>query len=160
MEKFSEGFFGVNDAQVVEGHVPEASVEEMEDGVFVATDVEIDAACTHPVLLCVVADEFVVVFVVTVAKVIPATSCPAGHGVGFAFEWFVIVKTINAPHFSGRHIDPVLGFGEQGLGVIGFDGFVVRKGGEFDGKLAFCDGVVVLPFVEDNGKGFAPVALS
>ena len=98
--------------------MPESCVEEVEDGVFVASDVEVYAGVTEPVVLGVVADEFVVVFVVAVAEVVPARAGPAGHGVGFAFELLVVVKTIHAPHFSGGDIDPVLGFGEQGLGVV------------------------------------------
>ena len=69
IEEFLEGFLGVDESDVVEDFVPEPGVEEVEDGVFGASDVEIDG---HPVFFVGCAKWSRVVVGVDVAQVIPA----------------------------------------------------------------------------------------
>jgi hypothetical protein len=57
VKEFAERLSGLDVSEIVQTHVPEACVEEVEDGVFVASDVEVYAGVSEPVVLRVVTDE-------------------------------------------------------------------------------------------------------
>ena len=86
MEQLAEGLGRIDVAQVVQHHVPEACVEQVQDGVLGAADVEVDAVIAQPIGLGLGRAERIVVVRVGVAQVVPAAARPAGHGVGLAID--------------------------------------------------------------------------
>ena len=73
---------GVTDIpSIVEDFVPEAGVEQMQHRMLRTADVEIDG---HPCRFLFAIDEGVRGFGADESQVVPAGSCPLGHGVGFA----------------------------------------------------------------------------
>ena len=69
VEELFERLFRVDEPDIVEDFVPESRVEQVQDGVFGAPDVEIDG---HPVFFVFLAKWSRVVVGVDVAQVIPA----------------------------------------------------------------------------------------
>ena len=148
VDELLERFRGGEVAEVEEDLVPEAGVEEVEDSVFGAADVEVDgsgfAVTAEPVGFGFAADEAVGVVRVAVAEVVPAGAGPLGHGVGFALGGIGVA-------------DPVGGFDERAAGVAGgFEVFEVRLE---EREFGIGDGAVFAVF-PDDGEGFAPVALT
>ncbi len=144
-----EGLGGGEVAEVVKDFVPESCVEEVEDGVFGAADVEVHAAGGarggEPVAFFFRIEKGAVVVGVEVAEVIPAGAGPLGHGVGLA-------------GVAGDFAEPVGGFGEGAAGVAG--GAEVVELGLEEGELVFGEGMVLALGVPEDGEGFAPVALA
>ena len=134
--------------------MPEAGVEEVEDGVFGAADVQIHHCrllivdcrllIARPVGLGFFGDEAVAVMRVAVAQVVPAGAGPLGHGVGFADG-------------AVGQLDPVAGLAEQGLGGAGRLVVVERRGEQRQFGIRYG---VVLAVLPSQREGLAPVALA
>ena len=151
VEELAVGFGGAQVAQVEEDLVPEAAVEQVQDGVFDATHVEVDAAQVllavlflagaHPVFFVADVAEDVLVSGVDVAQLVPGGAGPLGHDVGVAG---VGLEAVTQVEFN---VDPIGGFSERragdGVGVVGgeADGLVVLHFGQLDGEHAFGEGV-------------------
>ena len=84
-----ERFGGVNQSAIEQDLVPESAVEEVQDGVFSTTDIEVNR---HPVLFQLGAERGGVVFRVHISEVIPARASPLGHGVGFPLKFLGIAN--------------------------------------------------------------------
>ena len=69
IEQLLERFFCMDEADVVQHLVPETGIEQVQDGVFCAADVEIDG---HPVFFVGFREGSLVVVGIDVAQVIPA----------------------------------------------------------------------------------------
>ena len=84
VEQTGKRLAGADVPQVVEDLVPEARVEQVENGVLDAADVQVDAAGAHPVALHLRGDERVRILRIQVAQVVPARPGPLGHRVRLA----------------------------------------------------------------------------
>ena len=108
------GSGGADPADVVEYFVPKAGVEQVQDGVLGAADVQIDG---HPVFFFGLVEGGTIVVGVEVAEVIPATAGPLGHGVGLAAGGAVVdgdvepVGDVGERRFAGAAGLVVVGFG-------------------------------------------------
>ena len=127
MEEALVGFGCGDGSDVVEEDVPESGVEEVEDGVFGASDVEVGAA---PVLFFFYIYRGVGVFGVEVAEVIPAGACPLGHGVGFSCGFDPVVAFgacfILGKGFAGAEVEvDVEPFGLGGEGAFAVSGGLI-----------------------------------
>mmetsp|Transcript_41348 Transcript_41348/g.109688 ORF Transcript_41348/g.109688 Transcript_41348/m.109688 type:complete len:644 (+) Transcript_41348:689-2620(+) len=81
VDELLERLLGRHQPEVVQHLVPEARVEEVEDGVLCATDVQVDR---QPRLLGFGRDERVAIVWVGEAQVVPARARPLRHRVGLA----------------------------------------------------------------------------
>ena len=114
-------------AEVEQDLVPEAGVQQMEDGVLDAADVQIDptgmvgtqvGARAHPVALGGRIDEHVVVVRVAVAQLVPARSGPLRHHVGVAaIGLFAVTQVERHLHPVGDPIERALRLGELVVGI-------------------------------------------
>ena len=137
-------------AEVEEDLVPEPGVEQVQDGVLGAADVEINPRLggialsrrPHPVALGLRSAKGAGVVGVQIAQVIPAAAGPLRHGVGFA-------------RGAVRQVHPVLGAGQRRLAVR--SGLVVLKRWRQHRKIGLRQGLVVgLPVAtgfQTIGKG-------
>ena len=139
-----ERLAGADVAEVEQDLVPEAGVEQVEDGVLGPADVEVDG---QPVVGGGAGERRGVVLRVHEAQVVPAAAGPLRHGVGLTE--------------AAVGVDPRAGLAERGL--AGLAGLEVVELGEGDGQLGLGDGhdlVVALGGgVVDEREGLAPVAL-
>mmetsp|Transcript_21672 Transcript_21672/g.69794 ORF Transcript_21672/g.69794 Transcript_21672/m.69794 type:complete len:225 (-) Transcript_21672:1582-2256(-) len=78
VDELLEGFLGRDDAGVEEDLVPEARVEQMQDGVLRASDVQVDG---EPGPFDVGVDQGLGIQVVGEAQIVPARPGPLGHRV-------------------------------------------------------------------------------
>ena len=116
-------------AQVVQDLVPEARVQQVQNGVLDAADVEIDTAGvaravvgrtrTHPVRLVLDRAERLGVVRVGVAQFVPGTAGPLRHDVGVAG---VGLQSVTEVEF---HVNPVGGLVQRGrrlaVGTVGVE---------------------------------------
>ncbi len=161
-----EGFLTRHVSEVVEDLVPEACVEEVQNGVFDTADIEVDAtgvtgsARAHPVALDVGIDECSIVGRVEVAQFVPARTCPLWHHVDFAA---VLLRSVTEVECDGHPIAHACEW-RDGTGdvIVGVECLRLEVGefGKQHGErgLGNCSRLIVV--VVDDGERLAPVALA
>ena len=137
-----EGLGRAHQAAVEQDLVPEAAVEEVEDGVLGPADVQVDR---QPVLLLLRVPGAFGVLGVDIPQVVPARPGPLGHRVDLATVRLGVV-------------DPLLRLGERRLGGAGR--LEVVEVGEEDGQLVLADGGDAVLIVQEHRERLAPVALA
>ena len=161
VEQSLEGLGRRDVAEVEQDLVPEPRVEQVQDGVLHAADVEVDATRPglHPVPLRLGAHERVLVGRVEVAQVVPTRPGPLRHRVELPPV---------GPHAVAQvevHRRPVLGACERRSGngrhVAGHDlGLEVRDLGQLHRQHGFRQGDREVQVVVDDRERLAPVALT
>src|SRR5690606_15323983 len=90
IDELLEGFRRAEMPEIEEDFVPEAGVEEVQDGMLGPTDIEVHragfVAAAEPVSLGLFADKTVRISRVAVAQIIPARARPLGHRIRLALR--------------------------------------------------------------------------
>ena len=159
MEQLTEWFFALDYTKIEEHHVPESCVEQMQNRVLVASDIEIHAALTHPVILCSIPNELIFILVITVPQVIPTTSRPSRHGVGFAGHFLIRMQPVHT-RFTRGGVHPVRCFGKQWLRCVRFHRLIIRQRRQSHRQRILTHTMMVPTLIKHDRERLAPIPLT